>query len=218
MIMKKLTLLSVIVLLSLGNVKAQEANNDVYFELGKNSKGADFYGLKKNGKWIVPPTYLLHGDFYKLSNDLAWVATHNGYGFINKNGKEMILDPNSNIMRFCKSNNWMPSMMLVNCIYPKGSRAKIIKCDGFILNHVTKDEWFNNIKKIEKTFGILSDLNYVTTVNGYTFMAFCRGKKMYPLIKKGDEFDVVEINRYQKEKLITKTTRAYFNSIRTVLV
>ena len=88
--MKKLILLYVIVLLSLGNVKAQEANNDVYFELGKNSKGADFYGLKKNGKWIVPPTYLLHGDFYKLSNDLAWVATHNGYGFINKNGKEII--------------------------------------------------------------------------------------------------------------------------------
>lgn len=136
----------------------------------------------------------------------------------NKKGKKMVLDLNSNIMRFCKSNNWMSSFMLVNCIYPKESRAKIIKCDGFILNHVTKDEWFNNIEKIEKTFGILSDLNYVTTVNGYTFMAFCRGKKMYPLIKKDNEFDVVEINRYQIERLITKTSRAYFNTIRTVLV
>ena len=90
MIMKKLILLYVIGLLSLGNVRAQEANNDVYFELGKNSKGADFYGLKKNGKWIVPPTYLSHGSFQKLSNDLALVQTYDGYGFIDKSGKLVI--------------------------------------------------------------------------------------------------------------------------------
>jgi hypothetical protein len=139
----------------------------------------------------------------------------------NKNGRELVLDPNSDIMRFYKHYGSLPSMLIINCIYPKRTRAKIIKCDGFVLNHVTKNDWFNNISKIEKTFGILSDLNYVTTINGYTFMAFCRGNKIYPLIKKGNEFDVVEINKYQREKLTTKISQAYFNYLNiigTVLV
>lgn len=99
----------------------------------------------------------------------------------------------------------IPSFLLANISYLKNEDQYITEFK--ILNHLNKDDFYDNIDKLYKTFGIIDDLYFVTTINGYCFIAFCRGKRLYPIIKnENNELDVVELNinhnkliRYKKE-------------------
>lgn len=151
-----------------------------------------------------------YSSFKRVVNEFCFfISEVNDLVTLGKSNNELKI----NGLHFFKED--IPSFLLANISYSKNESQYITEFKT--LNHLNKDDFYNNIDDLYKTFGIIDDLHFVTTINGYCFMAFCRGKRIYPIIKnENNELDVVEINtnhnkliRYKKK--VTSYIHTTFN-------